>query len=94
MADNVKKTSELSTSNGVAGSDRVVILKDPATSPSTRTVTVANLLGNSQANVVIRNVTPSNSTITVTKGTIFFDDTYLYIATANNVLKRVTLSSF
>lgn len=42
MTDNVKKTSELATSNTVAGSDRIVILKDPAGTPSTRTITVTN----------------------------------------------------
>lgn len=94
MTNNVKKTSELPTTNSATGSDRVVILKDPAGTPSTRTITVTNLLGNSSANVVIRSSTPANSTITVNQGTIFYDNTYLYIAVANNVLKRVSLNSF
>lgn len=38
--------------------------------------------------------TPANSTITVTKGTILFDNNYIYVAIANNNLKRVALSSF
>lgn len=38
--------------------------------------------------------TPANSKITVTQGTMFFDANYLYIATANNNLKRITLNSF
>ena len=58
------------------------------------TVTVANLLGNSSANVVIQNVTPANGTITVQKGTIMFDSSFIYIATANNVIKKVALSAF
>jgi hypothetical protein len=94
MTNNVKKTSELPTTNNAVGSDRVVILKDPAGTPSTRTITVTNLLGNSSANVVIRNSTPANSTITVNQGTIFYDNTHLYIAVANNTLKRVSLDSF
>jgi len=45
--------------------------------------------------VVIQNdKTPSSSTQTITKGSFFFDTNYLYIATANNIIKRVALSSF
>lgn len=94
MSNNVKKTSELPIANSAAGSDRIVILKDPAGSPSTRTITVDNLFGNSSANVVIRNQTPANSTITVKQGTLMYDNTYLYVAVANNTLKRVALQSF
>jgi hypothetical protein len=94
MTDNVKKTSELLTTNNASGSDRVLILKDPAGSPSTRTITVSNLLGNSSANVVIFNQTPANSTVTIKKGTLLFDNNYIYVAIANNSLKRVPLESF
>lgn len=38
--------------------------------------------------------TPANAAITVTKGTILYDTNYLYVAVANNTLKRVSLSSF
>lgn len=38
--------------------------------------------------------TPSNSSISVLKGKLWFDEDYLYLATANNNLKRVALSSF
>lgn len=38
--------------------------------------------------------TPANSTITITKGTMLYDTNYLYVAVANNTLKRVSLSSF
>lgn len=74
--------------------DLLVIVDDVTGTPTTKKVTVGNFLGNSSANVVIYSATPANSTITVKKGTLMFDNTYLYIATANNVLKRVTLSSF
>ena len=43
MADNSKKLSELPTASNAASSDRVLILRDPAGSPSTRTITVDNL---------------------------------------------------
>lgn len=38
--------------------------------------------------------TPANSAITIGQGRLLYDNDYLYIATANNALKRVPLSSF
>lgn len=94
MADKALKISELGAVTAPSGDDLLVIVDDPTGTPTTKKVTVANLLGNSSANVVIRNVTPANGTITVTKGTIMFDSSFIYIATANNVIKKVALSSF
>lgn len=94
MADKAKKISELTALTAVSGDDLLVIVDDPAGTPVTKKVTVANLLGNSAANVVIQNVTPANGTITVKKGTIMFDSDFIYIATANNVVKKVSLSAF
>jgi hypothetical protein len=44
-------------------------------------------------------ITPANSTVFVANtdigaGTMFYDANYIYIATANNVMKRVALSAF
>ena len=94
MADKAKKISELTALTSISGGDLLVIVDDPTGTPVTKKVTVANLLGNSAANVVIQNVTPANGTITVTKGTIMFDSSFIYIATANNVIKKVALSAF
>ncbi len=38
--------------------------------------------------------TPSSSSVVVNQGHFFFDQNFLYVATANNTLKRVALSSF
>jgi hypothetical protein len=94
MSDRAKKITELSALAAPAAEDLMVIVDDPSGTPTTKYVTVGNLLGNVSANVVIYNGTPANSTITVKKGTIMFDNTYLYVATANNVLKRITLNTF
>jgi hypothetical protein len=94
MADKALKISELTALTSISGGDLLVIVDDPTGTPTTKKVTVANLLGNSSANVVIQNVTPANGTITVTKGTIMFDSSFIYIATANNVIKKVALSAF
>ena len=95
MSDRAKKISELSALTAPAAVDLLVIVDDPTGTPITKYVTVGNILGNSAANVTIYNTsTPANSTITVKKGTLMFDSSYLYVATANNTLKRVALSSF
>lgn len=94
MSDRAKKVSELTELTAVTGDDVLLIIDDPSGTPVSKKVTVANLLGNSSANVVIYNATPANSTIPVKKGTIMFDSSYLYVATANNTLKRISLSSF
>jgi len=95
MTDNAKKTSELAIATSVAGTDRVIVLTSPSSSPVTKSITVSNLFGNSSANVEIYNIAAvANSSITVSKGTIMFDTSYLYIAVADNTLKRITLESF
>jgi hypothetical protein len=94
MSDRAKKITELTALAAPAAEDLMVIVDDPSGNPTTKYVTVGNLLGNAAANVVIYNATPANSTITVKKGTLMFDNTYLYVATANNSLKRIALNSF
>ena len=94
MSDRAKKISELTALTAPAAVDLLVIVDDPTGTPITKYVTVGNLFGNSSANVVIFNSTPANSTITVKKGTLIFDSDYLYVATANNTLKRIALTAF
>lgn len=40
------------------------------------------------------NATPASSGDTVSSGKIWFDTNYVYVAVANNTIKRITLSSF
>lgn len=40
------------------------------------------------------NSTPANSSSNAEQGMVWFDASYIYVATANNVIKRVSLSSF
>lgn len=101
MADRSKAISELPTLTAPAGEDLLVIVDSPSGTANTKQVTVTNLFGNTTNLTVVCNTlitenkqTPANSSVTVRKGTIMFDDTYLYIATANNTLKRITLESF
>ena len=103
-----KKITELDQSNGVSSDALLVCVTDPEGTPETVSISVGNFLGNVQANVIVSNTktlsvntviirnlqTPANSGITVTGGTLFYDSNYIYIAVANNTLKRVALSSF
>jgi hypothetical protein len=90
MADYSKKLSELPTAANVASTDRVLVLRDPAGSPSSRTITVANLaLG-----LTFSNSVPSTSNSTGTAGTIRYNDTYLYVCVANNTWKRAALTTW
>lgn len=96
MADRAKKISELVTATSAVANDQLVIVANTSGVATTKKITVGNLFGNSAANVVIRSIaTPANSTATnVAAGTLLYDSTYLYVATANNTLKRVLLSPF
>ena len=44
--------------------------------------------------IVGNTTTPISSTMTVTAGSMWYDANYLYIATSNNVIKRLSLESF
>ena len=108
MANRAKPITQLPTLTAPAGEDLLVVVDDPFGTANTKKVSVTNLFNNTAVDItvagnntlsantlVIRNIrTPANSTITVTQGTFFWDADYLYIATANNELKRVALSSF
>jgi hypothetical protein len=94
MSDRSKKVTELTALTAPAGEDLLLIVDDPSGTPITKKVSVTNLFGNATANVVIYNSTPANSTITIKKGTLMFDSSYLYVAVANNTIKRVGLDAF
>ena len=108
MADRSSKITELTALTTPAGSDLLVIVDDPSGTPITKKITVDTLFSNLASNVTFSNTTvlsantlvirrfttPGNSSPTVTKGTILFDEDYIYVATSNNTLKRVALSAF
>lgn len=98
-----KKISELVACTNPKSTDLLVLVANSGS--NTEYVTVNNFLTNSSANIssnvvsanvviISGNTTPANSTANTVKGSIWSDGTYLYVATANNVIKRVTLNSF
>lgn len=72
MADNSKKISELPIAANVASTDRILVLRSPASSPSVRTVSAndfSNSLKNSFANVIPDTTVVSNSVSIPSNGT-------------------------
>ena len=107
--ESAKTIDEFDRLTSLQGNDVFIVVKNrTGVNLATYSVTLDTLFSNSVANVVISNTstlsvntfilrnnqTPANSTATFVKGTFLFDNTYFYVATANNVLKRFTLESF
>lgn len=102
-----KKITELTQSNTVATTDLLVVVKDPAGSATTVKMTANTFFSNVnvisaltiKANtlmIIPSGTAPANSAAGsgILGGTMFYDANYLYIATANNTVKRVALSTF
>ena len=67
MADNSKKLSELPTAANVAGTDRILVLRDPSGSPTTRTITVNNFkasIASSSNTIQVGDIYSINATAT------------------------------
>lgn len=90
MADNSKKVSELPTAANVAPTDRILVLRDPASNPSVRMVNVSIFA----ANLQISNSVPATSSSNGTAGTFRYDSSYVYVCVANNTWKRAALSTW
>lgn len=84
MANTGIQVANVNVANSVSVGDRVVMCM---ANGAVRLTPVSNT-------VVLLNVTPANSTVNCNFGQLFFDSNYLYIATANNNLKRVALTTF
>lgn len=93
------KITELTTANSVLSSDYLVMVTNPTTLAVTKKVTVNNFFSNVEILtvnnfIITNNTTPSNSTITISKGKMFYDANYLYLSIADNTLRRISLASF
>jgi hypothetical protein len=108
MADRARKISALPTRTQVAANDIVAIVANTSNTPNTYGVRISDLWGNCAANLtvsntailtvtnirILKNSTPANSTITCVQGDTWSDGNFIYVAVANNTLKRATLSTF
>lgn len=108
MTDRSKQVQDIRPISTYAVGDDLIILQDVSANQTT-IITVANFFGNSQANIVLSSntthistlnllvtdfSTPVSSSDTVRKGKIWTDANYIYVAVANNVIKRANLNSF
>lgn len=85
-----KKVSAYPVANLVNRTDLLIITQSPGTAnAATKAVTVDVF-----ASALPVNGTPANSTINCISGSMFYDSNFVYIAVANNILKRVALQSF
>lgn len=103
-----KKITELNATTTISGGDLLLVVTDPTGIASTKKMTVTNFFANVQPNVIFNGeltvvnnmvipakITPANTnSLTIRKGSVFHDDNYLYVATANNTVKRVSLTAF
>ena len=90
-------TQNLQLKNNADSTDMVFIAYSNVSGNAVQT-SVSNLFANSilyAANIISTNfTTPVNSVVPSQQGQIWFDTNYIYVAVANNVLKRCLLSSF
>jgi len=84
------KVSALPKTNSVSNNALFLVVRDPAGSPTSNGVSLATI----REAMVIKTTPANSSALTVTNGILLYDSNYLYVAVANNVVKRVALSSF
>ncbi len=99
MSNVAIKTSAIAQINSAVANDLLIITR--SSNGQTRSITVKNLMGNSTFDLKAANLvttysnTPANSTaLTIQAGQIFYDSSFLYIAVANNTVKRTAISTF
>lgn len=90
MANTDIKLSELTTTSTVANSDIFVVVRSPNSSPTTNTLTLSVL----RSNLTVADTPADSNALTISSGVLLYDSNYLYVAVANNIVKRVALSSF
>ena len=108
MTDRSKQIPDIRPISAYSVGDDLIILQDTSEGKTT-IITVANLFGNSFANIVVSSAnlhisshnlkitksnTPATSSEETAGRTVWFDNSYAYFAIANNVIKRVALEAF
>ncbi len=84
MSAQQKSIPDITVANSVTSNVRVLVVSDDTT----------RLISANQIPMTI-GATPANSSATtIASGLSWTDGNYLYVATSNNVVKRVALSSF
>jgi hypothetical protein len=101
MAGNSTKLSQMQQKTYADPSDMLVAYSQ--VSNADVLISVSNIFSSFSLNsnglttsnlTVTNNHTPANSSVNVSQGSIWYDTNYLYVAVANNIIKRITLTSF
>lgn len=93
----IKASGAVTTS--VQANTLMLVCQTPETNPQSKVIYVSDFANSFNQPVqtglpLMPSATPANSQITVAQGVMFYDDSYLYIATDTNNLKRVLLTAF
>ena|SRR5688572_27679492 len=101
MANNAKETKDLTVIHTVGRDGLVVVSTNSSANGLTRNISVEDLFANTDKDILVANLvidydeTPANSTaLTVSKGQLWYDTNFIYIAIADNIVKRVAVSTF
>lgn len=95
MSESSSTVLQLPTKSTVLSTDKVMIISGAASANGGNLALIAinNLVGNSQF-VPVGHSDPANSSAwTGPAGTLFFSNTYGYVAIANNVLARFPITT-
>jgi hypothetical protein len=106
---NSRKITEYSACNAPGANNLLVVVGNTSGTANTFRLTISNLLGNSQANVIVGNTqvlsantiiirregTPSDSlALGYSPGSFWFDNTHFYCVLANGHIRRASHESF
>ena len=106
MAD--QKITDLTAASSIAGEDVLGFVDDPSGTPTNKKITINEIFAAVPANTVfsgsmavaganlqiLTTATPANSTAVGVAGSVQWDTSYLYVCTATDTWKRITLTSF
>jgi hypothetical protein len=85
---------DVPTANSILFSDSVFVTSGGAVVQAAPNSVFSNVNLQVATLVVGNTSTPISSTMNVVAGSLWFDSSYLYVATSNNTIMRVALSSF
>lgn len=109
MANNdARKFSDYNACNAPEANLYWVVTGNTSGTETTFKITANSLFSNAPVDIIVSNTnvlstnnfilrdksTPVTSTDTVKEGTIWWDANYIYVAIANNTIKRASLSTF
>jgi|KBSMisStaDraftv2_1062788.scaffolds.fasta_scaffold1590012_2 hypothetical protein len=96
MAEQGKTIPSLPVVTSLAANDKIVVVSQAGTiTAQTALISTDNLARGFTVLSIPRGTDPANSSaLTITANTIFASDSFVYVATSDNHVKRIPLSDF